>query len=68
MINGLRWLLFRSGPLASNVVEAGGFFDLDGDGRPEIQLNALAASTGTWGDKPPRDHRFSLAPLCLIQL
>lgn len=65
VINGLQWLMFGTGPLASNVVEAGGFFDLDGDGRPDIQLNALAASSGTWGDRPPRDHRFSLAPLCL---
>jgi choline dehydrogenase len=65
MINGLQWLLFRTGPLASNVVEAGGFFDLDGDGRPDIQLNALAVSSAGWGDPIPREHRFSLAPLCL---
>lgn len=65
LMNGIQWLLFRTGPLASNVVEAGGFFDLDGDGRPDIQLNALAVSSAGWGDKPPRDHRFSLAPLCL---
>ncbi|MBT9384317.1 FAD-dependent oxidoreductase [Pseudooceanicola sp. CBS1P-1] len=63
--NGLEWLLFRHGPLASNVVEAGGYFDFDGDGRPEIQLNALAVSSAGWGDPIPEDHRFSLAPLCL---
>lgn len=65
MMNGLQWLMFRTGPLASNVVEAGGFFDLDGDGRPDIQLNGIAVSSAGWGDKTPRDHRFSLAPLCL---
>lgn len=65
LINGLQWLLFRTGPLASNVVEAGGFFDVDGDGRPDIQLNALAVSSAGWGDPIPREHRFSLAPLCL---
>ncbi|KQV37028.1 GMC family oxidoreductase N-terminal domain-containing protein [Rhizobium sp. Root1204] len=65
LMNGIQWLLFRTGPLSSNVVEAGGFFDLDGDGRPDIQLNGIAVSSAGWGDKPPRDHRFSLAPLCL---
>lgn len=63
--NGLQWLMFRTGPLASNVVEAGGFFDFDGDGRPEIQLNALAVSSAGWGDPIPDGHRFSLAPLNL---
>jgi choline dehydrogenase-like flavoprotein len=65
VVNGVRWLLFRNGPLASNVVEAGGFFDLDGDGRPDVQLNALAVSSAGWGDPVPTEHRFSLAPLCL---
>lgn len=65
LLNGLQWLVYRSGPLASNVVEAGGFFDLDGDGRPDIQLNGIPISSAGWGDAPPKDHRFSLAPLCL---
>lgn len=63
--NGLQWQLFRTGLLASNVVEAGGYFDLDNDGRPEIQLNAFGASSAGWGDPIPKEHRFSLAPLCL---
>ncbi|MDM0071531.1 FAD-dependent oxidoreductase [Variovorax sp. J31P207] len=64
--NGLQWLLFRTGPLASTVVECGGFLDVDGDGRPEINLNALAVSSAGWGDPLPQgEHRFSLAPLCL---
>lgn len=62
--NGLQWLLFRSGVLTSNVVECGAFCDVDGDGRAEIQLNALAASSCGWGDPIPQVHRFSLAPLC----
>lgn len=62
--NGLQWLLFRSGVLTSNIVECGGFYDLDGDGRPDTQLNALAASSCGWGDPIPQVHRFSLAPLC----
>ena len=45
VLNGLQWLVYRTGPLASNVVEAGGFFDLDGDGRPDIQLNGIPISS-----------------------
>lgn len=62
--NGLQWVLFRTGVLTSNIVECGAFFDTDGDGRSEIQLNALAASSCGWGDPIPQVHRFSLAPLC----
>jgi len=62
--NALQWSLFRSGVLTSNVVECGGFFDTDGDGRSDIQLNALAASSCGWGDPLPQVHRFSLAPMC----
>jgi len=62
--NALQWTLFRSGVLTSNVVECGGFFDTDGDGRSDIQLNALAASSCGWGDPLPQVHRFSLAPMC----
>lgn len=39
--HGLQYLLFRTGLLASNVVESGGFFDTDGDGRPDIQFHVL---------------------------
>jgi choline dehydrogenase-like flavoprotein len=64
--NGVQWLLFKTGPLASTVVEGGGFLDVDGDGRPDINLNALAVSSAGWGDPLPQgEHRFSLAPLCL---
>jgi len=62
--NALQWSLFRSGVLTSNIVECGAFFDTDGDGRTDIQLNALAASSCGWGDPLPQVHRFSLAPLC----
>jgi len=61
--NALQWTLFRSGVLTSNIVECGAFFDTDGDGRTDIQLNALAASSCGWGDPLPQVHRFSLAPV-----
>lgn len=39
--HGLQYLFFRTGLLASNVVESGGFFDTDGDDRPDIQFHVL---------------------------
>ena len=60
--NGLQWMLFRTGVLTSNIVECGAYFDTDGDGRSEIQLNALAASSCGWGEPIPQVHS-SLAPL-----
>lgn len=65
--HGLNWLLFRKGLLSSNLVENGGFFDLDGDGRPEIQIHTLAMASTSWGkltDEAPV-HGYSVAPCCL---
>lgn len=39
--HGIQYMLFRTGLLTSNVVESGGFFDTDGDGRPDIQFHVL---------------------------
>ncbi|WP_095211664.1 GMC family oxidoreductase [Burkholderia sp. ABCPW 11] len=65
--HGLRWLLSRSGLLSSNLVEAGGFLDLDGDGRPEIQIHTLAMASTSWGKLAGADsvHGLSVAPCCL---
>ena len=65
--HGLDWLLFRRGLLSSNLVEAGGFLDLDRDGRPEIQLHALAMASTAWGKLKGSDpvHGYSVAPCCL---
>lgn len=38
----LKYLLGRTGMLASNVAEAGGFLCTDGTGRPDIQITFLA--------------------------
>ncbi|EKT56297.1 GMC family oxidoreductase [Providencia sneebia] len=40
---GLEWLGNKDGVVASNIVESGGFLDLDGDGRPETQLHVNPA-------------------------
>ena len=65
--HGLEWSMFRSGILSSGLVESGGFFDLDGDGRPEIQIHTLAMASTAWGkltDEAP-EHGYSVAPCCL---
>jgi choline dehydrogenase len=65
--HGLNWLLFRKGLLSSNLVEVGGFLDLDGDGRPEIQLHALPMASTCWGklEGTAPVHGYSVAPCCL---
>lgn len=39
--NGLQWLLFKTGPVTSSILEGCGFFDLDGDGRRETQIHTF---------------------------
>jgi choline dehydrogenase-like flavoprotein len=65
--HGLRWLLQRKGLLSSNLVETGGFIDLDGDGRPEIQIHTLAMASTSWGKVGSGEamHGLSVAPCCL---
>jgi choline dehydrogenase-like flavoprotein len=41
---GLRWLLFRTGPAASVIVEGGGFFTSPGADRPDMQIHIAPAT------------------------
>jgi choline dehydrogenase-like flavoprotein len=41
---GLRWLLFRTGPAASVIVEGGGFFTSPGADRPDMQVHIAPAT------------------------
>ncbi len=60
--HGLQWLLFRSGLLTTNVVEAGGFVDTTGGGRPDIQFTVVPTLTGD-ADRPPLPgHGISISP------
>ncbi|MBN9243981.1 MAG: GMC family oxidoreductase N-terminal domain-containing protein [Mesorhizobium sp.] len=63
--HGLEYTLFATGLLASTVVESGGFFDTDGDGRPDVQFHVLpvmieSAEHGTVGR-----HGMELNPCVL---
>jgi hypothetical protein len=41
--HGVQWLLYRHGPMASVVVEGGGFASSDGSGRPDVQIHIAPA-------------------------
>ena len=58
----LQWYFFRTGLVTTNVVEAGGFFDLDGDGRCETQLIFLPILRGELNSPMPEIHGLSLQP------
>jgi choline dehydrogenase len=64
--HGLQWLMFRTGLLSSTLCEAGGFYDVDGDGRAEVQVHVIGASTAHWGAPDAvQEHAISVAPCCL---
>lgn len=65
--HGAQWGLFRTGILSSCLVECGGFFDLDGDGRPEVQIHTLAMASTAWGKLAGESpvHGYSVAPCTL---
>jgi choline dehydrogenase-like flavoprotein len=58
----LEWILFRKGLLTSNVVESGGFFDLDGDGRPDVQFHFMPLIRGETAQKTPQVHGVTVQP------
>lgn len=41
--HGFQWLLYRNGPVASVVVEGGGFASSDGSERPDLQIHIAPA-------------------------
>ncbi len=60
--NFLEWYFFRTGLVTSNVVEAGGFFDLDGDGRCDTQFTFLPILRGELNSPMPPVHGLSVQP------
>lgn len=60
-----QYLAFKSGLLCSNVVESGGFINLDGSGRPDLQFHVLPFMVG-WVDRAPTEaHGLSINPCFL---
>ncbi|WP_369310522.1 GMC family oxidoreductase [Providencia rettgeri] len=61
--HGLEWMVFRSGLLASNVLEGAAFKDSCNQGRPDVQIHFLPI-LDSWDDVPgeplPAAHGFTL--------
>ena len=57
---GMQWLLFRSGPAASVIVEGGGFFTSPGAGRPDMQIHIAPAYVVRGGQTPLDGHGFTV--------
>ena len=63
--HGLEYILFRRGLLTSNIIEAGGFIDTEGVGRPDIQLNCSAMVAGAPGEGYQPIHGMNVNPYIL---
>jgi choline dehydrogenase-like flavoprotein len=64
--NGMQYLFARSGLLASNVVETGGFVDTGGCGRPDIQFHVTPALVGDASRGQMPGHGVSINP-CILR-
>ena len=58
--HGLQWLLYRSGPVASVIVEGGGFASSDGGGRPDTQIHIAPAFVVRGGQTRLDGHGFTV--------
>ena len=58
--HGLQWLLYRSGPVASVIVEGGGFASSDGSGRPDMQIHIAPAFVVRGGQTRLDGHGFTV--------
>ncbi|MFN3954345.1 MAG: GMC family oxidoreductase [Pararhodobacter sp.] len=61
----LRYLASRRGLLASNIVEAGGFVDTAGTGRPDIQFHMIPGFAGAPNTPPIDGHGISFSVCAL---
>lgn len=62
----LRYLYDRRGLLSSNMIEAGGFVDVRGEGRPNIQFHMMPAFSGAPGVPPIDGHGISFS-VCVLR-
>ncbi len=64
--HGLQYILTKRGLLSSNVVESGGFLDLDGDGRPDVQLHTLPVLVSDAEHHNLEEHGIEISP-CILR-
>lgn len=57
---GIRWLLFRTGPASSVIVEGGGFFTSEGETRPNMQIHIAPAQVIRGGQTKAHGHGFTV--------
>ncbi|WBU59278.1 GMC family oxidoreductase [Paracoccus albus] len=62
----LRYLYERRGLLSSNMIEAGGFVDVSGGGRPDIQFHMMPGFSGAPGVAPIEGHGISFS-VCVLR-
>jgi len=60
------YALTRRGLMASNIVEAGGFVDVGGAGRPDVQFHMLPGFAGAPGQPPQDGHGISWS-VCVLR-
>ncbi len=60
VLHGLQWLLYRSGPAASVIVEGGGFFRSEGAIRPDMQIHIAPAMVVRGGQTRLKGHGFTV--------
>jgi choline dehydrogenase len=57
---GVKWMLLRSGPAASVIVEGGGFFKSPGADRPDMQIHIAPAMVVRGGQTQLDGHGFTI--------
>lgn len=65
LTHGLQWLAFHGGLLSSNVVESGGFVDMLGTGRADLQFHVLPTLAGDVDRPPLPGHGLTINPCFL---
>lgn len=57
---GVKWMMLRSGPAASVIVEGGGFFKSANAGRPDMQIHIAPALVVRGGQTQVAGHGFTI--------
>jgi choline dehydrogenase-like flavoprotein len=60
ILHGLQWLLYRTGPAASVIVEGGGFFQTEDADRPDLQIHVAPATVVRGGQTRIAGHGFTV--------
>jgi choline dehydrogenase-like flavoprotein len=60
ILHGIQWLLYRSGPATSVIVEGGGFFKSDGADRPDLQIHVAPGTVVRGGQTRIPGHGFTV--------